>query len=81
MGCNFLRAKMRNFPAFAQHRRIDLWQRKKVTESRLFLLAPSANNAITTLTKTAKLQLTDLNVTSIADFAKNTQLTENTSKE
>ena len=64
-----------------QHRRIDLWQRKKVTESRLFLLAQSANNAITTLTKTAKPQLTDLNVTSIADFAKSTQLTENPSKE
>ena len=58
-----------------------IWQRKKVTESRLFWLAPSANNAITTLIRTAKQPLTDLNVTSIADFAKSTQLTEKASKE
>lgn len=47
----------------------------------MFLLAPSANNAITTLSKTAKTQPTDSNAPSIADFAKSIPFTEKLSKE
>ena len=81
MGCNFLRAEKWFFDLSAQHRRLRLWQQKKVTESRLFLLAQNANNAITIRTKTAKTQPTDLNATNIVDSAKSIPLTENLSKE
>ncbi len=83
MGCNFLRAKLFFYNGFCIKNTGDLilWLRKKVIESRLYLLAPNANNVTTTLTKTAKQQLTDWNSTSIVDFVKNTLSTRNRSKE